>query len=262
MTHRTVAIGGNWKMNLSRREAVELARAVAASLSDLEAPVQVTLYPPFPYLIPVGEALAGSPVRLGAQDLHPAASGAYTGEVSAAMLRDIGVVSVLTGHSERRHDIGETPEFVGRKTHAALSAGLETVLCVGELLEEREVGRTEEIVIAQLDAGLSGVTADLASRLIIAYEPVWAIGTGRTARPGDAQAVHAAIRSWVREQMGDRVAASLRIEYGGSVKPATAPGLASEPDIDGFLVGGASLSADDFHEIIRAAVAARSPVSP
>jgi len=262
MTYRIAAIGGNWKMNLSRAEAVELARAVADAAPQSPNSCEITLFPPYPYLIPVGEALAGSPVRLGAQDLHPSESGAYTGEVSAAMLLDVGVTSVLTGHSERRHDLGESPEFVGRKTLAALRARLETVLCVGEQLDEREAGRTEEIVLAQLSAGLTDITADLVDNLIIAYEPVWAIGTGRTASPEDAQAVHASIRGWMAERFSPAIAALLRIEYGGSVKPANAAALAAQNDIDGFLVGGASLTADDFLAIVRAANAARNLVSP
>jgi triosephosphate isomerase len=239
-------------MNKTISEAVSFAselRAVLPSLTDSD----LVVLPAFPALRPLADALAGTPVAVGAQDLHWEADGAFTGEVSAAMLRDAGATVVLVGHSERRHVLGETNEVVARKYAAALGSGLTPILCVGETLSEREAGRALPVVEAQLAAALGGVTAAGAARTVVAYEPVWAIGTGRTATPDDATAMHRAIRGWLRARFGDGVAAGLRIQYGGSVKPLNAAGLLSREEIDGLLVGGASLDAASFVEIARAA---------
>ncbi len=257
MAQRKAYVGGNWKMNLDRRASVALARAVAEAVGR-DASVQVTIFPAFPYLAAVAEVLAevGTSVRLGAQDFFAQPDGAFTGEVSLSQLRDVGVSVVLVGHSERRHVIGESDVLINEKVRAALEAEMDVVLCVGETLAQREAGQTDAINGAQVSYGLAGVTAGQMGRVTIAYEPVWAIGTGKTATPADAQAAHRAIRGWVRSGLFDgdeAVAQSLRIQYGGSVKPANAAELFKQPDIDGGLIGGASLKADDFLAIIEAA---------
>jgi len=256
MASRRPFVGGNWKMNLNLAEASALAEALAAGL-DKSKPVDVAIFPPFPYLAQVGSILKGanSPIKLGAQDLYFEPNGAFTGEVSLAMLADVGVQVVLVGHSERRHVIGETDVLVNQKVRAALDAGLEVILCIGEKIEQRQLGQTDAINWAQLAYGLAGVTADQMSRVTIAYEPVWAIGTGKTATPQDAQTAHAAIRSFVKFGLFTQdVADALRIQYGGSMKPANAAELCGQADIDGGLIGGASLKADDFLAIVNAAV--------
>ena len=219
-----------------------------------DTPAEVTVFPAFPYLSLVGKTLkdAGSPIRLGAQDAYPQANGAYTGEVSMSMLKDVGVDVLLVGHSERRHVIGEPDPLVNEKLRAALDAGLDVVLAIGEKLEQREAGQTDAINAAQLAYGLAGVTAEQMPRVTLAYEPVWAIGTGKTATPDDAQAAHAAIRAAVAFLYDDAVAQAVRIQYGGSMKPANAADLLQQPDIDGGLIGGAALKADDFVAIVEA----------
>lgn len=243
-------------MNTERAAAIRLARQVAAGVADFGG-VEVALFPPFPYLLPVAEALAGSAVRLGAQDFYFKPDGAFTGEVSLAMLKDCGVRIVLTGHSERRHLIGESDDLVNAKTAAALAAGLECILCIGETLEQRQSGQTDEVNARQLRAGLRGVPAEALARLTIAYEPVWAIGTGKTATPADAQDAHAKVRRLLADLYSPAIAAATRIQYGGSVKAANAPDLFSQPDVDGGLIGGASLSASEFVGIVRAASGAK-----
>jgi triosephosphate isomerase len=251
-------VGGNWKMNLSRGHACGLARAVAEGLRTApESPrtAEVAIFPAFVHLDAVGAILREDPdggVLLGAQDCYHEPDGAFTGEVSLAMLRDLGVNAVLTGHSERRHVLHEPDELVNAKTRAALSNGMTCVLCVGETLAQREDGATDAINEHQLRAGLEGVSHAHAERLVIAYEPVWAIGTGKTASAGDAQRAHAAIRGVLGTLFGESVTDATRVIYGGSVKPSNAAELAREPDIDGFLVGGASLDAEDFEVIVRA----------
>jgi len=254
MADRTPTIGGNWKMNLHRQEAADLAKAVAAGVSGGD--VEVTVFVPFPYLLTVAEALDGSPVKLGAQDVYHQANGAYTGEVSLSQLKDCGVDVVLVGHSERRHVIGEPDTLINEKLLAALEAGFEVDLAIGEKIEQREAGQTDFINYAQLCYGLAGVSAEQMSKVTIAYEPVWAIGTGRTATPEDAQAAHAAIRGCLGGVFDKDVAAATRIQYGGSMKPANAADLLAQADIDGGLIGGASLKAEDFLGIISAAGAA------
>lgn len=249
---RTPIVGGNWKMNTNRATGLELARAVRASAAAATG-TEVVAFPPFPYLLPVGEALRGGPVALGAQDVSERPDGAFTGEVSCAMLRDCGVVWVLAGHSERRHVIGETDAIVNAKARAALAAGLSVILCVGESLEQREAGQTDQVNETQLRAGLAGIEGAALARVVIAYEPVWAIGTGRTASPGDAQSAHAHIRRTLASMHGLEAAGAMRIQYGGSVTAANAKELFAQPDIDGGLIGGASLKPADFGQIVAAA---------
>lgn len=252
---RTPYIGGNWKMNTDRKSAAALAREIGPTAAA-HADCDVVVFVPFPYLLLVGEALGSDGVGLGAQDCYFEPNGAFTGEVSLEMLHDCAVTTILTGHSERRHVIGESDQLVNRKTRAVLDASLNCVLCIGELLEEREAGRTDEVNERQLRAGLEGVTAEQMQRLVVAYEPVWAIGTGKVATPEDAQAAHARCRAVLAELYGG-VAETTRIIYGGSLKPDNARKLLAQPDIDGGLVGGASLKAADFRAIIEAAAATR-----
>jgi len=252
---RTPIVGGNWKMNTDLASAVELADDVVAGC-DREGLIQkcdVAVFPPFPYLQAVGKTLGHAGVLLGAQDLYHESNGAFTGEVSAEMLVDLNVAIVLCGHSERRHVIGEDDELVNLKTIAGLDAALWVILCVGETLEQRESGETEAVVLGQIRAGLADVPVEQMRQVVIAYEPVWAIGTGRNATPADAQAVHAAIRRELGRLYDDAIARTTRIQYGGSVKPANAAELSAQPDVDGFLVGGASLQAGDFLAIAHAA---------
>jgi triosephosphate isomerase len=253
-SRRAPFVAGNWKMNLGLREAAELARRVVEAAPGLAGAATV-LVPPFTALAAVRAAVAGSPVGLGAQDLHWEKQGAFTGEVSGPMLKDAGCGYVLVGHSERRQFFGETDETVNRKVRAALEAGLTPVVCVGEVLEERDAGRTLARIDEQLERGLAGLSRDDVGRLVLAYEPVWAIGTGRTASPAQAEEVHAHIRGRFREKYGNP-AAGCAIIYGGSVKPANSYPLFREKDIDGFLVGGASLDAVGFVDIVREALRA------
>ena len=255
MAQRKPIVGGNWKMNLHRRDAVDLAQAIADRFGGGEQ-VDVFVCPAFPYLAHVVEAVEGRKnphVQVGAQDACHQPDGAYTGEVSLAMLKDVGVTVVLVGHSERRHVIGEGDLLINAKLRAALDAGLQAVLCIGETLEQREAGQTDAINAGQLAYGLAGVKAEQMADVVIAYEPVWAIGTGKTATPDDAQAAHAAIREQLGHIYGDHVAQATRIQYGGSVKPENAATLFGQPDIDGGLIGGASLKIDDFLAIVDAA---------
>lgn len=250
---RKPIIGGNWKMNTNLASATQLADALTGSLHDV-GDCDIVIFPPFPYLPAVGERLRGSRITLGAQDVYHEDNGAFTGEISTAMLTDVGVQSVILGHSERRHVIGEDDELINRKLLAALKAGLQAVLCLGETLEQRETGRTEQVVLSQLEAGLEGVDSEQMHRVVLAYEPVWAIGTGRTASPDDAQKVHAALRTAVSSRYDGTIADSIRIQYGGSVKSTNAAALFAQPDIDGGLIGGASLDAGEFGAIVRAGV--------
>ena len=246
-------VAGNWKMFTTASSATALARAVAQGVGS-EDRVSVAVCPPFPYLERVRDAVRGSNVALGAQNLYPEREGAFTGEVSPGMLADVGCKYVILGHSERRHKLGETDKFINRKVLAALQAGLQVILCVGETLAEREAGKMEEVVTTQLAGGLAQIGREMMSRLSIAYEPVWAIGTGRNATPQQAQLAHAFIRRQIADQVGSEVARALVIQYGGSVKADNAASLLSQPDVDGALVGGASLKADEFLAIVRAAI--------
>lgn len=252
MSGRRPLVAANWKMHKTVADTRSFVTAVRAQLTATEG-AELAIAPSFTLLAAAHEALAGMPVHLAGQDLSEHDQGAYTGEVSGAQLRDAGCSAVLVGHSERRQYHGETDALVARKLGAALRHGLLPILCIGETLAEREAGRTEEVVLRQLDVALEGKTPEALQGLVLAYEPVWAIGTGRTATPEDAQAVHAAIRTRLGLRLGAGPANSTRILYGGSVKPDNAAELLSRPDIDGALVGGASLDADAFLRIVRAA---------
>ncbi|MCK5802848.1 MAG: triose-phosphate isomerase [Lentisphaeria bacterium] len=245
---RKTMIAGNWKMNNTVAEARELVEGLKARASEI-AGVDVVVCPPVTTLAYAAEQFAGTPVKVGAQNVHWAESGAYTGEVSASMLKEIPVEYVIIGHSERRQYFGETDGTVNQRVKAALAAGLTPIVCVGELLEQRETGETEAVVKTQVEVGLDGLTADDAAKIVVAYEPVWAIGTGLTASPEQAQEVHAFLRNLLRGLFG-AVADGIRILYGGSMKPANAKDLLAQADIDGGLIGGASLKADDFMGII------------
>ncbi len=248
-------VAGNWKMNTDSRGGIELAERIACgSLEIVSKKVTVAVCPPFVYLGAVANALRASSVAVGAQNMYFESKGAFTGEISASMLKDIGCTYVLCGHSERRHVIGETDELINKKVVAAVSGGLLPILCVGELLAEREASQTEKVITRQMKNGLAGLSAEKVLAVTVAYEPVWAIGTGRTATQQQAQQVHDFIRRLVAEMYDDQTAAEIRILYGGSVKPGNAADLMSQQDIDGLLVGGASLNADDFLAIIQAAV--------
>jgi triosephosphate isomerase len=249
---RTLFVAGNWKMNLNGRQAVDLAKALRDEFGTLES-VRMALFPPFVYLKPVVEALGSCAVDAGAQNMSSELDGAFTGEVAGPMLLDVGCRYVILGHSERRHVMGEDDAFINRKVHRALEVGLEPILCVGETLDQREAARTEEVVAGQLKNGLQGVSADQMRKVTIAYEPVWAIGTGRTATPDQAEDVHRLLRRLLAATYGDATAEATIIQYGGSVKPDNAEALMSMPDVDGALVGGASLKADSFGGIIKAA---------
>lgn len=257
VARRMPFVGGNWKMNTTRSSARALAESVADAVSRerLDSRCQVAIFPPFVYLESVGELLKdrGGFVLLGAQDVYHQPDGAFTGEISAHMLKDLGVSVVLTGHSERRHVLGESDALVNQKTLAALNAGLHVILCVGELLEQRQVGQTDAVNLRQTKAGLAGVTPEQMHRVTIAYEPVWAIGTGKTATPDDAQQAHRVIRGCVGEMFGAGIASGVRIQYGGSVKASNAGELFAQADVDGGLIGGASLKGDEFLAIVRAA---------
>ncbi len=242
-------------MNTDSRSSVGLAQGIASGSEDLAGEkVTVAVCPPFVYLQDVAEAVKHSNVAVGAQDIYFESNGAFTGEISVSMIKDVGCVYAICGHSERRHVIGETDELVNKKVHAAITGGLLPILCVGELLSEREAGQTNDVVTRQLKEGLAGLSADKVAAVTIAYEPVWAIGTGKTATPDQAQEVHDMIRKLIAQMYSDRVAEELCIQYGGSAKPSNAAELLGRPDIDGLLVGGASLKVDDFIAIIRAAV--------
>ena len=252
-TIRKPFIAGNWKMHNTHLEAAALAAAVTAQLGTPRARVMVA--PPFTALAAVGDVLRGAAVELGAQHVNPEAAGAHTGEISCSMLQALGVGVVIVGHSERRHGYGEDDALITRKVSAAVAAGLDVVLCVGETLAEREAGVAEAVVGRQLRAALAGRDASHLQRITVAYEPVWAIGTGRTALPADAAAMHRAVRAVVAELAGAVAAGGLVIQYGGSVKPDNAAALMACEDVDGLLVGGASLEADSFGRIVAAAAA-------
>ncbi|MCR5124484.1 MAG: triose-phosphate isomerase [Treponema sp.] len=244
---RTHYIAGNWKMNTSKAEAVKLAQDLVVALKD--KPNKFMVGVPFVYLDAVGAALKGSNILLGAQDCAATNNGAHTGEVSTEMLKDLGVQSVILGHSERRHEIGESDELINKKVRRALNDGLEVVLCIGELLSEREAGEAEQVCAFQLSADLAGVSAEQMKRVTIAYEPVWAIGTGKTATPEDAQKIHKFCRDYIAKLYSQNVADETIIQYGGSMKASNAKELLAQPDIDGGLIGGASLKADTFEPI-------------
>lgn len=246
-------IAGNWKMYTNAASAKDLATAVVQGLGAEER-ITVAVCPPFPYLSKIAGVVTGTKVALGAQNCYVEKEGAFTGEVSPAMLVDVGCQYVILGHSERRHKLGETDSFINQKVKAALAANLDVILCVGETLDHREAEQTDKILDIHVTEGLAGLSASQLAHVVIAYEPVWAIGTGKNATPQQAQDAHAFIRRRVAQLYSDAVAQALIIQYGGSVKPDNAGTLMSQPDVDGALVGGASLKADQFLGIIKAAI--------
>ena len=254
MSERRPLISGNWKMHLNHFEALKLVQELSYTVTrdDVDA-VDVSVHPPFTDLRTVQTALESDriPFFLGAQHCHHETSGAFTGEVSPAMLAKLNVTYVIAGHSERRQVFGESDEMVNAKVKAILAAEMTPILCVGESLEQREAAEAEAVVERQVAAGLASVPADAVADLVVAYEPIWAIGTGRTASADDAQAMCAVVRSTVEGLAGAEAAAAVRIQYGGSVKPTNAAELMAQPDIDGALVGGASLEAESFGRIIQ-----------
>ncbi|MFW6155664.1 MAG: triose-phosphate isomerase [Planctomycetota bacterium] len=248
---RKLFIAGNWKMNTSIAEATALATDLVTRLGTTDA-ADLAVCPPSVYLTTVRDVLSGSALALGAQNAWHEDNGAYTGELSGAMLTDVGCTYVILGHSERRHILGEDDELINRKVLKMLADGLKPILCVGELLEQRKADKTDDVVARQVKLGLQDVTADDMARVTLAYEPVWAIGTGEVATPEQAQAVHAMIRGLLAELFNETVAQATRIQYGGSVKAANAGDLLTCEDIDGALVGGASLKGDEFAGIVAA----------
>ncbi len=251
---RKTVIAGNWKMNKTPSEAVELINAIKAELAGKKTDgCEIVACVPYVDLVPVIEAAKGSPIKVGAENVHFAASGAYTGEISAAMLCEIGTEYVIVGHSERRQYFGETDNTVSARLTAALAAGLKVILCVGETLEQRELGVTAETVSAQTKIALKGITADQLKNVIIAYEPVWAIGTGKTATAEQADEVCGIIRGVIASLYGESSADGITVQYGGSMNAKNAAELLGKPNVDGGLIGGASLKAPDFAAIIAAA---------
>jgi triosephosphate isomerase (TIM) len=255
MSKKHPFIAGNWKMNLTLSEAEDLAGAIVKAASDLR-PADIVLAPPFTALARVKKTLKDSPVELAAQNIFWEEKGAFTGEISASMLQDAGCRYVIVGHSERRQYFGETDEGVNKKIKAALQSDLNPIFCLGETLAERERGATMDIISRQLDGGLQDIAAEAFKSVIIAYEPVWAIGTGRTATPAQAEEVHSHIREKLAQRYGIGPAECAIILYGGSVKPANSFALLSEKNINGFLVGGASLEAESFIRITQEAIRA------
>lgn len=253
-TLRKAVIAGNWKMNKTRPEAKELLEAIKPLVANAEGKVEVIACVPYTNLETAVAATAGSNVKVGAENVHFEKSGAFTGEISADMLVEVGVEYVVLGHSERRQYFGETDETVNKRTKAALAAGLKPIVCVGELLWEREANITEEVIARQIKLDLADVSADDIKKTIIAYEPVWAIGTGKTATADQAQEVCAFIRATLAKLYGAAVADAVTIQYGGSMNAGNAAELLSKPDVDGGLIGGASLKANDFNTIVQAAV--------
>lgn len=254
MTKRKPLISGNWKMHNNHFEAIQLVQKLSYVLTneDVDA-VDVSVHPPFTDLRSVQTVLEADriPVSLGAQHCHWEDKGAYTGEIAPGMLAKLDVDYVICGHSERREHFGETDDDVNNKVHAIVKAGMTPIMCCGETLDEREAGQAEDKVAAQVRAGLAKLKPEQVAGMVIAYEPIWAIGTGKTATAQDAQAMCAHVRATVSEVAGREAADAVRIQYGGSVKPTSAPELMAQPDIDGALVGGASLDADDFGRIVQ-----------
>jgi len=254
MSRRTLFIAGNWKMNKTATEAVEILSELKRKVAEFKGRAEVAICPTFTALDRSVVAVAGTNVEIGAQDISVYESGAYTGEISASMLLDLGVKYVIIGHSERRQYHGETDELVSKKAKVAFDAGLFPIVCLGETLEERETNKMSEVVTRQVKGSLAGLTADQIVKTTIAYEPIWAIGTGKTASPEQAQEVHALIRKLLTDVYGAEVAQEVIIQYGGSVKPDNSAELMGQVDIDGALVGGASLDADVFAQLIANAL--------
>lgn len=247
---RRLFIAGNWKMNLNLASAKALAEGLKkamAGISDLD----VAVCPPSVYILPVAEILQGSNIGVGAQNAYFEEKGAFTGEISMGMLKDIGCQYVILGHSERRHILHESSELINLKVHAALAAGITPILCVGELLSERKAGVTDLVNRRQFEGSVSGISAEDMKKIVIAYEPVWAIGTGEVATPEQAEEVHLALRGMIAERYNKEVAETVRIQYGGSVKAENSKAILAKPNVDGALVGGASLKVEDFMGIIN-----------
>jgi len=250
---RQKIVAGNWKMNTTLKSGTDLASALAGKWTQDSDAVEVVICPPFPYLAAIGGVIGNSQIVLGAQNCYFEAPGAFTGEIAPEMLLDVGCKYVILGHSERRTLLGETDAVVNKKVHAALGKGLPVILCVGELLAERQSEQTEQVLDTQMTGSLANVTPEQMASIVVAYEPVWAIGTGLTATPEQAEAAHLFLRQWAARRFGAGVAESLQILYGGSVKPDNAEQLLRQPNVDGALVGGASLKVEQFWPIIEAA---------
>ena len=250
---RKVIIAGNWKMNKDAAAGKELVESLKGLVADVTE-AEIVVCPPFTTLSAVVAAAAGSNIKVGAQNVHWAENGAFTGEISAEMLVSSGVEYVIIGHSERRQYFGETDATVNSRLKAAIAAGLKPIVCIGELLEEREGGLTEKVLTTQIRGGFDGITGEEMAEVVVAYEPVWAIGTGKTATPDIAQETHAHIRKELAAMFGDEVAAKVRIQYGGSMKADNARELVAQADIDGGLIGGAALKADSFVALINEAM--------
>jgi len=247
---RTPMIAGNWKLHKTRAEARELVEGLKSQLAGLSG-VEVVVSPPFTALETAAACLVGSSILLAAQNCYPETTGAFTGEVSPLLLKDAGCGYVIVGHSERRQLFGESDEFINRKVHALIREGLGVILCIGETLEERESDQMFDVLRRQVRHSLKGLSPEAMKDVVVAYEPVWAIGTGKTATDEQAQEAHAFVRALLREQFGQVVADATRILYGGSVKPGNVDGLMAQPDVDGALVGGASLKVEEFARIAR-----------
>ncbi|MFA6101187.1 MAG: triose-phosphate isomerase [Victivallaceae bacterium] len=247
---RKVIIAGNWKMNKTASEAKALVEELKAKVKDISS-VDIVVCPPFTSIDAAVKAAAGSNIKVGAQNIHWADNGAFTGEISASMLKEAGVEYAIIGHSERRQYFGETDATVNKRLKAALAAGLKPIVCIGELLDEREGGHTQKVLFTQLEGGLADITEEQMGGIIIAYEPVWAIGTGKTATPEMAEETHCYIRQQLGDMFDQETAGKVRIQYGGSMKADNAASLVAQKNIDGGLIGGASLKADSFADLIR-----------
>jgi len=253
---RKVILAGNWKMNKTAAEGKTLVEELKKLVADVPAAkADIVVCPPFTTIAAVAEAIKGSNIRLGAQNIHWAANGAFTGEISADMLKELGVEYVIIGHSERRQYFGETDATVNQRVKAALAAGFTPIVCVGEMLDERESGRTEKVLFSQLEGGLSGLVKEDMAKVVVAYEPVWAIGTGKTATPELAEETHNYIRQTLNDMFGKEIGEGVRIQYGGSMKADNAKELVAQRNIDGGLIGGAALKADSFSALIHNAIA-------
>ena len=252
---RKIFIAGNWKMNKTAAETAELASALKASLAQFAGKCEIAVCPTFTSLATAVEILKGSNVKVGAQNIHWADNGAYTGEISGAMLKEIGVEYVIIGHSERRQYFGETDETVNKRLQAALKYELKPIVCIGETLAEREGGKTEAVLEKQIKGAFAGIKECCFKKVVIAYEPVWAIGTGKTATPEMAEETHKFIRKVCAELYGEAIAEETIIQYGGSMKPENSQQLVAQKDIDGGLIGGAALKADSFHDLVKNAIA-------
>ncbi|MBU2447179.1 MAG: triose-phosphate isomerase [Bacteroidetes bacterium] len=251
---RKKVVAGNWKMYKDKSETIELISGLKEKLSKFNSEVEVIICPPFTSIEIAKELLKGSVIHLGAQNMHFEDEGAFTGEISAKMLKSFGVEYVILGHSERRSIFREDDKMINKKVLKAVSVGLKPIFCIGETLEERENNKTFDVIARQLTEGLSSISNEHLNEIIVAYEPVWAIGTGKTATPSQAEEVHKYLRKLIEEKFGRSFAESMRILYGGSVKPDNAKELFSQPNIDGGLIGGACLKADSFYDVINSAV--------